>query len=1369
MLCWLLELCHWRLFFRRLLTWRHLLTLLWRTVLLLGVYAAFLDFQDVQKWLPKMPTITLDGSRTFSFDAFMIYLTLQAISTVIEEAFCLARTYAYDLPGRMFKNNKKFFEGAAFGGVLGTATSAGYALMLDWPAEWASPLVAAATLVAAVLVAVPYSKLFGKGEASAREARYLIHNCVFWALIWLAVFIVFYEWIVPVVIKVRPDTLCLCPDEKIALTEALKKRCKFGSRLLCTTGVVMVWLSVIVINIVWVFACFQIMVLIYGIWRGKRDRVGNVKDWTDVQKYFLRIKLQCFPALSQCLASKHNQMVIWNWFMKSLYSEWLLDREEYEQLKITFRQLDKNESAKWELDEVERGVKYSNPLFLRRPRNEEARRRIIYFLWSLQAVAAAQRSDERADRNHKDHLNWQQANRVLAMPSLTILTPCAAEPVIYSVAELINPNHKGEANSSRHPRITVLEYLTSAYPDEWQNLCNWLKTKLHENPEDGDACLLTQSHHQVLSMFLEEDPRLMSSEFLVLQIRLWASFHGQTLVRLIRGVMHWRQGLELLAALENAAYPEELRMPDQHVQQLLSTKFQFLLCHQIYNQPSGQVQTKDMELLFEHHYLSLHKFDLVYPDDHDRYFSRIRRWDGSEECIERPGPMRPNPPFPTEPKAENQNHAIPFANGQVVGVLDMNQTCPMEDAFKVPFLLNRYFTPAAKVFTTPFGADIKANDVINPYRVVGFAEWQYTRGLSMVGEVAGQAEFCFTSIHQRVCRWPLRARLHYGHPDFLDGHWVRTRGGLSHASHLVNTAEDVFAGYEVVGRGERVEYVEWLQAQKGKESAIGPAFLFEKKLAQAAAQQMRSRDLYWLNQRAHAFLRFGLFFGTYGFYIYNTLMAMSIHLYIIAVVFFALSGVTNHDLGVNQSTLAVPWLFQVGFLFSFPLIVELSIEKGMIQGFLHFLRTLPFALVYHLFQLQTKAAFFIEGLVRGKGGYIASQRGFGLDRTTFVDIYTTYASSHVHPGINLLFWIGLYAGYSQLTLAEISLRCFFIVMVGVCWIGAPILFNPHPTMEHLTQDINEMLAWLGNPLPTTKDIAFLLFEEHKRKDVNREHADRNKREVTTKTLRQWVEAQRGTSWMAWYMNEVLLGPWGDEEMWLSIVGLLFQESILGFLSYSPWLFWAYWASPSLSYSVWFAIPILLCLMFFSILNQWLPHVHENFNILKLYVPLAAFGFALHFILAWKVRLKEVFFYLLFYCILYALIVDMCVSGWNFSVKFTNYMQRTRFTCKGLATQKRTAQHEDSIWFNRLRIPRFLFDIQKLYPVVALALFTLINGTLCLFKSTLTSMLYCPAVANAWDRAAAKPQMPQGLPPAEFNLDMDTMESLLAAINAEKSQ
>ena len=167
---------------------------------------------------------------------------------------------------------------------------------------------------------------------------------------------------------------------------------------------------------------------------------------------------------------------------------------------------------------------------------------------------------------------------------------------------------------------------------------------------------------------------------------------------------------------------------------------------------------------------------------------------------------------------------------------------------------------------------------------------------------------------------------------------------------------------------------------------------------------------------------------------------------------------------------------QVGFLFSFPLIVELSIEKGIMQGLVHFLQTLPFALVYHLFQLQTKGAFFIEGLVRGKGGYIASQRGFGLDRLGFVDIYTTFAGSHIHPGINLLGWVTLYAMYSDQALKEVALRCLFMVMVVFCWIGGPVLFNPFPSFEALSLDVSEMVQWLRNPLPTTKDIAFLLFE-----------------------------------------------------------------------------------------------------------------------------------------------------------------------------------------------------------------------------------------------------------------------------------------------------
>ena len=47
-------------------------------------------------------------------------------------------------------------------------------------------------------------------------------------------------------------------------------------------------------------------------------------------------------------------------------------------------------------------------------------------------------------------------------------------------------------------------------------------------------------------------------------------------------------------------------------------------------------------------------------------------------------------------------------------------------------------------------------------------------------------------------------------------------------------------------------------------------------------------------------------------------------------------------------------------------------------------------------------------------------------------------------------------------------------------------------------------------------------------------------------------------------------------------------------------------------------------------------------------------------------------------------------------------------------------------------------ITRFYPVVALVLFTILNGILCLFTYSLTAVMFSPAVAHAWERAATKP-------------------------------
>jgi hypothetical protein len=230
--------------------------------------------------------------------------------------------------------------------------------------------------------------------------------------------------------------------------------------------------------------------------------------------------------------------------------------------------------------------------------------------------------------------------------------------------------------------------------------------------------------------------------------------------------------------------------------------------------------------------------------------------------------------------------------------------------------------------------------------------------------------------------------------------------------------------------------------------------------------------------------------------------------------------------------------------------------------------------------------------------------------------------------------------------------------------------------------------------------------------------------------------------MAWYMNEVLLSPWSDEEMWFSTIVLLMQKGTLGFMSYTPWILFSVWACPSLSQSWWYGVPLFLMIVFFGVLNYCLPHLHEMFNILKMYVPGLALLSGVYFVSAWKVSMKDLLFFLLFYSILWAMLVDFMISSWNFRAKLRNWWQRTTLSAGGFVTRPRIAQHEDSLWYDRLIIPRFLFGIQKVYPILALCLFTLLNGFLCLFNTTLTTLIYSPAVANAWKRAAAKPQVPK---------------------------
>ncbi|CAJ1846041.1 unnamed protein product [Sphenostylis stenocarpa] len=133
------------------------------------------------------------------------------------------------------------------------------------------------------------------------------------------------------------------------------------------------------------------------------------------------------------------------------------------------------------------------------PSNLEARRRISFFSNSL-------------------FMDMPMAPKVRNMLSFSVLTPYYTEEVLFSIHDLDSPNEDG---------VSILFYLQKIFPDEWNNFLERVKST-------------------------EEDIKGSESDELVEDLRLWASYRGQTLTRTVRGMMYYRKALELQAFLDMA-------------------------------------------------------------------------------------------------------------------------------------------------------------------------------------------------------------------------------------------------------------------------------------------------------------------------------------------------------------------------------------------------------------------------------------------------------------------------------------------------------------------------------------------------------------------------------------------------------------------------------------------------------------------------------------------------------------------------------------------------------------------------------------------------------------------------------------------------
>eukprot|EP00466_Bigelowiella_natans_P015383 jgi/Bigna1/89334/estExt_fgenesh1_pg.C_470088 len=713
------------------------------------------------------------------------------------------------------------------------------------------------------------------------------------------------------------------------------------------------------------------------------------------------------------------------------------------------------------------------------PQNTSARRRILFFCNSL-------------------FMDIPGAPPIEQMHSLSTLTPFYSEDVLYSKAYLQNKTAQG---------FSVLLYLQTVYPSEWQNFCERMGIKT------GDASILE-----------------WGSQELQMEVRLWATRRGQTLFRTVEGMMMYEKAVRVLAELEtlpgiatdikntmegkglssnqaNSPNSDEKttssahRTPSSDV--LACLKYQYVVSCQVYGRQKEEndPKAKDIEFL-------LHKFPnlrVAYIDNKkeegkggelkSKYYSCLikaaPRKDAATDDLsspmmseEKPTSTRssstiarknaeaddewnddgddgqgsggietvyrvelPGNPIIGEGKPENQNHAIIFTRGEFVQAIDMNQEGYFEEAVKMRNLMEEF----------------DKRDSRKPTTIVGFREHIFTGGLSSIANYMAMQEGCFVSLGQRVLHDPLKIRLHYGHPDLFDKLFYMTRGGVSKASKGINLSEDIFAGFNTVLRGGHVSFKEYIQCGKGRDVGLQQLYKFEGKLSCGNAMQSLTRDMYRICRSVDFLKLMSFFYGGIGFYISTLLAVWGLYAFCYQRVLIAALNLSLPKSFIGIYTVGY-WIGTMGILLTLPIICSIGLERGSWKAICKVLYMLiSGGPLFFMFHMGTKAHYFARTILSGGAKYRPTGRGFVADHTKFAELFRFYSHSHFQGAVEMVLLLILYGIFDRRVKHYWAVTwCAWVIVLS--WLSAPIWLNPMTfDWEQVVSDTKDFMKWMGRP------------------------------------------------------------------------------------------------------------------------------------------------------------------------------------------------------------------------------------------------------------------------------------------------------------------
>ncbi|PKS10859.1 hypothetical protein jhhlp_002616 [Lomentospora prolificans] len=755
---------------------------------------------------------------------------------------------------------------------------------------------------------------------------------------------------------------------------------------------------------------------------------------------------------------------IWNAIVISMYREHLLAIDHVQ--KLLYHQVPSEQEGKRTLRAPTFFVSQEDHSFKTEffPAHSEADRRLSFFAQSLSTPIP-------------------EPLPVDNMPTFTVLIPHYSEKILLSLREIIREDEP-------YSRVTLLEYLKQLHPHEWDCFVKDTKILADETSQfNGDY---EKNEKDSAKSKIDDLPfycigfKSSAPEY-TLRTRIWASLRSQTLYRTVSGFMNYSRAIKLLYRVEN---PEVVQMfggnsdkLERELERMARRKFKLCISMQRYAKFKKEEMENAEFLLRAYPDLQIAYLDEEPPlveGEEPRIYSALI--DGHSEIMEN-GMRRPKfriqlsgNPVLGDGKSDNQNHSLIFYRGEYIQLIDANQDNYLEECLKIRSVLAE-FEEMKVENVSPYTPGVK-NPMTSPVAILGAREYIFSENIGILGDVAAGKEQTFGTLFARTLA-QIGGKLHYGHPDILNGIFMTTRGGVSKAQKGLHLNEDIYAGMNAVLRGGRIKHCEYYQCGKGRDLGFGSILNFTTKIGTGMGEQMLSREYYYLGTQLPLDRFLSFYYAHAGFHINNMFIMLSVQMFMLTLLNLgALRHETipcnyNRDVPITDALLPTgcantdaltDWVYRcvfsiffVAFLAFIPLVVQEMTERGFWRAATRLAKQLfSFSLFFEVFVTQIYANSVQQDLSFGGARYIGTGRGFATARIPFGVLYSRFAGPSIYFGARLF----LMLLFTTVTMWQAALTYFWITILAL--IISPFLFNPHQfAWNDFFIDYRDFLRWLS--------------------------------------------------------------------------------------------------------------------------------------------------------------------------------------------------------------------------------------------------------------------------------------------------------------------